>query len=89
MSKTTRKTWEVWLDAPALEPKLRVGSLFQNLVKTVVPATFAYSAAWLQSPTKFALDPRLDLYAGEHTPEVDFPAFGIFMDSARTDGVGC
>ena len=82
MFKATRKTWEVWLDAPALEPKLRVGSLFQNLVKTVVPAKFAYSAAWLQSPTKFALDPRLDLYAGEHTPEVDFPAFGIFMDSA-------
>ena len=82
MAKGNRKTWEVWLDAPTLAPKQRVGSLYQNLVKTVVPATFAYSADWLQAPIKFALDPRLELYKGEQTPEVDFPAFGVFMDSA-------
>lgn len=82
MSKHNRKTWEVWLDAPELEPSARVGSLFQNLAKTSVPATFAYDPAWLLTPTKFALDPRLELFEGEQTPEVDFPAFGIFMDSA-------
>lgn len=82
MSAHNRKTREVWLDAPELEPAGRVGSLFQNLVKTSVPATFAYDPAWLQTATKFALDPRLELFEGEQTPEVNFPAFGIFMDSA-------
>lgn len=80
--KSSRRTWDVWLDAPELEPPRRVGSLHQNMVKTSVPATFAYDPEWLQTKTKFALDPRLDLFDGEQTPAVDFPAFGIFMDSA-------
>lgn len=78
----TREVWEVWLDAPDLEPACRVGTLHQNLVKTAVPASFAYEKDWLRSDTKFMLDPRLELYAGEQNPLVDFPAFGIFMDSA-------
>jgi serine/threonine-protein kinase HipA len=82
MSNNNRRSWDAWLDAPELETTTRVGQLFQNLARTSVPATFAYDPAWLQSATKFALDPRLDLYAGEQTPEVNFPAFGIFMDSA-------
>ncbi len=82
MSKNNRQAWEVWLDAPELAPAQRVGTLYQNLVKTAVPASFAYEPNWLQQDLKFALDPRLDLYAGEQNPQVDFPAFGIFMDSA-------
>jgi len=78
----TREVWAVWLDAAELEPACLVGKLFQNLVKTAVPASFAYDSAWLQGDTKFMLDPRLELYAGEQNPLVDFPAFGIFMDSA-------
>ena len=78
----TREVWEVWLDAAELEPVCLVGKLFQNLVKTAVPASFAYDDAWLQGDTKFMLDPRLELYAGEQNPLVEFPAFGIFMDSA-------
>ncbi|MBN8494937.1 MAG: type II toxin-antitoxin system HipA family toxin, partial [Burkholderiales bacterium] len=78
----TREVWEVWLDAAELEPTCLVGRLYQNLVKTVVPASFAYESAWLQGDTKFMLDPRLEIYAGEQNPQVDFPAFGIFMDSA-------
>lgn len=78
----TREVWDVWLDAAELEPACLVGKLFQNLVKTAVPASFAYDSAWLQDDTKFMLDPRLELYAGEQNPLVDFPAFGIFMDSA-------
>ena len=78
----TREVWEVWLDAAELEPTCLVGRLYQNLVKTAVPASFAYESAWLQGDTKFMLDPRLELYAGEQNPQVDFPAFGIFMDSA-------
>lgn len=78
----TREAWAVWLDASELEPPCLVGKLFQNLVKTSVPASFAYDGAWLQGDTKFMLDPRLELYGGEQNPLVDFPAFGIFMDSA-------
>jgi len=82
VSKYNRKAWDVWLDAPELMPPTQVGRLFQNLVKTEVAATFAYEPAWLQHAGKFMLDPRLELFAGEQTPEVTFPAFGIFMDSA-------
>lgn len=82
MSRENRTTWGVWLDAPELEPMALVGRLFQNLARTSAPASFAYDAAWLQSASKFALDPRLELYAGEQQPLVDFPAFGVFMDSA-------
>ena len=81
-SKPTRQVWEVWLDAPELEPAVRVGHLHQNLAKTAVPAAFTYEPSWLQGSSKFMLDPRLELYAGEHNPPVDFPAFGVFMDSA-------
>lgn len=81
-SAGNRRVWEVWLDAAELEPAVLVGRLYQNLVKTAVPASFAYEPAWLKSDTKFMLDPRLELYAGEQNPLVNFPAFGIFMDSA-------
>ena len=77
-----RQVWEVWLEAPELEPAVLVGRLYQNLAKTAAPASFAYDPDWLQGRTKFMLDPRLELYAGEQNPLVDFPAFGIFMDSA-------
>lgn len=77
-----RQVWEVWLDAPELGPAALVGRLYQNLAKTAVPASFTYEPAWLQGQTKFMLDPRLELYAGEQNPLADFPAFGIFMDSA-------
>jgi len=82
VSNNNRKTYGVWLDAPELEPMVLVGQLFQNLVRTSAPASFAYEPVWLQSANKFALDPRLELYAGEQKPLVDFPAFGILMDSA-------
>lgn len=82
MAKGERKGWEVWLDAPELEPCCLVGKLQQNLSRTALPASFVYAPQWLESSTKFALDPRLDLYAGEQNPQVNFPAFGIFMDSA-------
>lgn len=77
-----RDAWEVWLDAAELVAPCRVGTLFQNLVKTAVPASFSYDDAWLQSDAKFMLDPRLALYSGEQNPAVEVPAFGIFMDSA-------
>lgn len=82
MPKNNRRIWSVWLDAPELGPMALVGRLFQNLTKTSAPASFAYDSDWLQSTNKFALDPRLELYAGEQAPLVDFPAFGVFMDSA-------
>lgn len=51
-------------------------------MRTDLAACFAYDADWLKSGLAFMLDPRLELWRGEQHPPVDYPAFGVFMDSA-------
>lgn len=77
----TRPAIEVHLDAPELGPCLQVGALYPADLRSDLAPSFEYAQAWLRSEHRFALDPRLDLYAGEqHAPRAR--GFGIFLDSA-------
>lgn len=82
MAKAKRLTYEVHLDAPELGVSQRVGFLYRHETRSDVAASFEYDQAWLKSSQAFALDPRLELWRGEHHPPADAPAFGVFMDSA-------
>lgn len=78
----TREAYDVFLSAANLGIEARVGILRRDTLRTELPATFEYDPDWLKSGNGFMLDPRLELWAGEQHPEVDMPAFGVFMDSA-------
>lgn len=82
MTQDKRQTWEVHLDAPELGGMHRVGTLYRHDMRTDLAASFAYDEGWLNSGLAFMLDPRLELWRGEQHPPADFPAFGVFMDSA-------
>lgn len=78
----TREAYEVYLWAADLEIEARVGTMYRDTSRLDLPASFAYDDDWIKSGHAFMLDPRLELWAGEQHPEVDMPAFGVFMDSA-------
>lgn len=77
-----RITYDVHLDAPELGVNQRVGKLHRHTHRTDVAASFEYDKDWLESDSRFALDPRLELWRGEQHPPVEAAAFGVFMDSA-------
>lgn len=78
----TRDAYDVFLSAANLGVEAHVGTLRRDTLRTELPATFEYDPDWLTSGNCFMLDPRLELWVGEQHPEVDMPAFGVFMDSA-------
>jgi serine/threonine-protein kinase HipA len=82
LKNETRETYDVFLSATNLGKETRVGTMFRDVFRTDMPATFEYDPNWLKSGNSFMLDPRLTLWAGEQHPEIDMPTFGIFMDSA-------
>lgn len=58
------------------------GRLWSRTRKGRETATFEYTAAWLESPVHFSLEPALKLGPGPfHTP-ADMPLFGAIGDSA-------
>lgn len=78
----TRDAYDVYLWAADLGVEARVGTMYRDTLRLELPASFAYDSDWIKSGNSFMLDPRLELWAGEQHPEVDMPAFGVFMDSA-------
>jgi serine/threonine-protein kinase HipA len=60
---------------------MQVGRLYQADVRVDLAPSFEYTPEWLASDQRFLLDPRLDLYAGEHHA-AHARGFGIFLDSA-------
>ena len=66
----------VWIDDPAFGPLQRIGILSRGDRGSV---RFAYEQAWLKHAHAFALDPELELSAGEFFPGVSH--FSVFMDS--------
>lgn len=77
-----RMTYDVHLDAPELGVNQLVGRLHRHAIRTDVAPSFEYDGNWLKSESRFALDPRLELWRGEQHPPADAAAFGVFMDSA-------
>ncbi|MDO9435520.1 type II toxin-antitoxin system HipA family toxin [Hydrogenophaga sp.] len=78
---TTRPLIEVHLDAPELGAAAHVGNLYPAAERVDLAPSFAYTQAWLATPGAVALDPRLELVAGEqHSP--DGKGFGVFSDCA-------
>lgn len=77
-----RNSYEVYLDAPELGARQRVGALHRHDVRTDLAASFEYDATWLASKNRLMLDPRLDLYPGEQHVPPPVAAFGVLMDSA-------
>jgi len=73
---------DVHLDAPELGLPIKVGRLFHRRSRGDSTLSFAYADEWLRSAHSFALDPRLDLYAGEQFAPATSSTFGIFLDSA-------
>ena len=73
---------DVELDAAELGPPVRVGRLFQRQSRAQRALSFEYSQEWLASRKAFALDPRLELYAGEQFAAGEATTFGVFLDSA-------
>lgn len=78
----TRDTFDVYLSAADLGGEAHVGAMYRDTLRLDLPASFAYKREWVESGNGFMLDPRLELWTGEQYPEVDMPAFGVFMDSA-------
>jgi len=76
MAKAKGDQLWVWLDDPAFGPLAHIGTLFRGERGSV---RFAYEAGWLKQAHSFALDPELDLSAGEFFPGGS--NFGVFMDS--------
>jgi serine/threonine-protein kinase HipA len=72
----------VTLDAAELGPPIVVGTLHQRDARGAGIQSFEYSLEWLGARHRFAIDPRLELFAGEQYPSADAPTFGVFMDSA-------
>jgi serine/threonine-protein kinase HipA len=73
---------EVCLDAEALGPLAEVGYLLHRRVRANSTLSFTYTREWLANKQAFALDPRLNLYAGEQFAAGETISFGIFLDSA-------
>lgn len=59
-----------------------VGRLWSRLIKGREGASFAYDAAWLASPLRFALEPALSLDPGSHHTGEGRSLFGALGDSA-------
>ncbi len=73
---------EVCLDAEELGPLVATGDLLHRRVRANSTLSFTYTHEWLTRRQVFALDPRLDLYAGEQFADRETASFGIFLDSA-------
>ena len=73
---------DVHLEAAELGPPRRVGRLARRRARGHAAISFAYDRDWLNAGGAFALDPSLELYAGEQYAAQDAPQFGIFLDSA-------
>lgn len=76
-----REFIEVHLDAPELCPPILVGRLYPQDVRSDLAPSFEYTPEWLASKQRFLLDPRLELFRGEHHSGHE-RGFGIFLDSA-------
>ena len=59
-----------------------VGRLWLRVRANRGSASFRYDPGWLQHPTRFALDPSLELGGGAYHTETERPLFGAFDDSA-------
>lgn len=81
-NRAERTAYDVILDAPDLGGSTRIGTIYRHAVRTDLAASFEYEPAWLHGDNVFSLDPRLELWAGEHHPVQGAKAFGIFLDSA-------
>jgi serine/threonine-protein kinase HipA len=69
------------------EPHL-VGHLWAHMRKNRESATFEYARSWLDSPSRFALEPALPLGPGAFHTAADRLLFGSIGDSAP-DRWGC
>jgi serine/threonine-protein kinase HipA len=61
---------------------LLAGRLWSHRRRGVESATFAYDPAYLAHPDAYALDPALELLAGQQQTPVDRPIFGALSDCA-------
>jgi serine/threonine-protein kinase HipA len=75
-SKKTQPRLKVWLDDPGFGALAQIGTLHRVGHDGV---RFAYTAAWLNNPLAFKLDPALTLDANDFYPADS--NFGVFMDS--------
>jgi serine/threonine-protein kinase HipA len=82
ITRTGSETVDVLLHAPELNTLIKIGQLFHRRAPGQSALSFAYSKEWLNSKHSFAVDPRLDLYAGEQFASGESNTFGIFLDSA-------
>ncbi len=63
------------------KPRL-VGRLWGRVRKDRESATFEYDPAWLENPSRFSLEPALQLGPGPFHTSGDLPMFGAIGDSA-------
>ncbi len=80
-SDASRDLVEVFLDTEEFDGPRRVGRLMRSLVRSDFPASFEYDPDWLDDDAVFMLDPRLELWPGEHHPPDHAATFGVFRDS--------
>jgi serine/threonine-protein kinase HipA len=82
MNKGTNKNIEVWADWFDDGKARRVGWLHSFIARGKETFSFEYDDAWLKSPYKLQLDPKLKLFKGAQFAPNDIPNFGIFLDSS-------
>lgn len=75
-TKKAQTRLKVWLDDATFGPLQQIGTLHRVGHDGV---RFAYTAAWLNNPLAFKLDPALMLDANDFYPQDS--NFGVFMDS--------
>ncbi|MBP7565242.1 MAG: HipA N-terminal domain-containing protein [Burkholderiaceae bacterium] len=78
---SSRPRVEVHLDAAELGPIAHIGNLFPGQARIDLPPSFEYTDEWLASRAAIAIDPQLDLVAGEQHAR-DGHGFGVFADCA-------
>jgi serine/threonine-protein kinase HipA len=82
MTRSDRSSVDVVLDAAELMPLTKVGTVHFSPTRTDFPISFEYDRDWLKTAGCFALDPRLELFAGEQHPPSSSVTFGVFQDAA-------
>ncbi|PTX94202.1 type II toxin-antitoxin system HipA family toxin [Opitutus sp. ER46] len=82
MKARNREEVEVLLEADFLGAAFRVGTLFHAAAHGREIFSFAYERSWLDRGDAFAIDPDLQLHAGESYAANDTGVFRIFLDSA-------
>jgi serine/threonine-protein kinase HipA len=82
VTRTDRDSIDVVLDAAELADLTNVGTIHFSPRRPDFAISFEYDRDWLTNADGFALDPRLELFAGEQHPPSSALTFGIFQDAA-------